>query len=243
MPELVNKRDHAVRVPGQSGGPSQRLRSGQVGSFDGEVADRFLAIEGVENANDEDKENWEALRTASSMGLVTSKGSLQEAITEAKLKAAMVGVVVPLNTVIGDDDAPMGPPTGVITTKAAVKRTGDAEARAYGNLERMPEEADNENLSEVERTQAEMQQMAEEVHNEILEQAEEEGVESVDLSPESEGSISSGGLDESAGGGGGSQLRGKALDDALREKGLPTDGTAKEKRERLSSSESSPTTL
>ena len=137
---------------------------------------------------------------------------------------------MPLNQVVGDNDAPIGPPSVTITTKQAVQRIGPAEKRAYGDHERLPEEATNEGLSLVELAQAQAKALVEDMHNEALENAADEGMDSVDLEPTSEGALSTEGSAvvgerETAGSRSPSTsepLRGQALDDALNAKGLST---------------------
>ena len=111
MPELVNKLSHGVRVKDENGN-EHRLRAGQVKSVDGDAADRLLAVEGVESAGKDDKESWDA-EYARMTGRVTDVpgvgDSLEATINSAREQVRLASVVLPLNTVIGDDDAPLEP--------------------------------------------------------------------------------------------------------------------------------------
>jgi hypothetical protein len=186
MPKLVNTNSHPVRAT-DADGRRVRLVPGQVMQVDGELADLLTAYSGVETASSEQSEAWEA-EAARRNGAVNEtdagKQSLDRAVTELRSAARMVGVAVPLNTVIGDDDAPLGPPSGTITTKQAVARQDEEHNKAFGNRERMPEDRDL-NLSPVEQLQAEAVARLESVHNEILEDAKEGGNEAATVDPPS----------------------------------------------------------
>ena len=187
MPELVNTLPHGVRVKDDNG-DEHRLRPGQVKSFDGSAADKLSAIEGVDTASSEDKEHWEA-EYARLSGRVSDTpsitGGLQQSMLDARTAARMASVALPLNTVIGDNDAPMGPPSGTITTKQAVARQSAADHGAFSQGEHLPEDAESGKLSDVEQAQAEARAALEELHNEVLENANEEGVEAATTDPES----------------------------------------------------------
>jgi uncharacterized protein YifE (UPF0438 family) len=175
MPKLVNRNAHGVRAGGQ------RLRAGQVKDVSGDAADALSSINGVETANSDDEKAWESylnVKRGNPSGTDSGKASLDAQVAEVRRAGRLAGVALPLNQVVGDDDAPLGPPSGTITTKQAVKRDGtEQEQRAFGQRERQPEEADNEKLSPVERKQAEAKAALEEVHNEALEAASEAGNE------------------------------------------------------------------
>jgi len=197
MPKLYNGLAHAIRVT-DSDGRQHRLRAGEVRNVDGEAADMFNEIDGVDTANSDQEEAWADQQTRLN-GTVNDvdggKMSMDAALTEARVAARHIAVATPLNQVIGDNDAPMGPPSGVITTKQAVARTGVREKMAYADHERLPEEAQNEGLGEVERAQAEAKALVESLHKEVLEEAQERGNEAVDLAPQSEGTLATDGLE------------------------------------------------
>ena len=187
MPEVVNKLPHGVRVKDENG-DEHRLRAGQVKSVEGDAADRLLAVEGVEQASSEDKESWDT-EYARMSGRVTDAptigASLEDSINNARRHVRIASVAMPLNTVIGDDDAPLGPPSGTITTKQAVARQSLVDRGAFSDHEHLPEDAESGKLSEVEQAQAEARAALEELHNEVLDEANEAGVEAATTSPES----------------------------------------------------------
>src|SRR3954451_17299 len=61
----------------------------------------------------------------------------QEKYSEAAKWMGQASVAAGLNVVIGDNEAPYGPPTGTITTKQAVMRdaSNSAERNAFGDHE------------------------------------------------------------------------------------------------------------
>jgi hypothetical protein len=181
MPDLVNTLDHPVRVTAD--GREHRVVPGQVVSAEGELADALVALRGIETADDDHREAWEAerARRAGQISPVTAGGpSMDKALTDLRSLARKVSVAVPLNQVIGDDDAPLGPPSGTITTKQAVARVDEEHNKAFGNRERMPEDREK-NLSPVERLQAEAAAEVESIHNELLEDQAEQGNEAVSV--------------------------------------------------------------
>jgi hypothetical protein len=89
-------------------------------------------------------------------------------------------VSAPLNRVIGDNEAPFGPPTGTITTKQAVMRAAENsnERNAFGDHEWLPEDAEARNLADstsgkVQAAQAEQSGKLEKVTEEILSSGDE----------------------------------------------------------------------
>lgn len=190
MPELINNLPHRVAVT-DSEGRVHKLASGQVKSVDGGAADLLLGIEGVETASSEDKDNYQANKRGVMSDATSGKQSREAAYAEARAQARAINVSVPLNEVIGDNDAPLGPPSGVITTKQAVAGLGPEEKRAYADHERLPHEAEDEGLSPVERAQAAAKAKLAELHEGLLNEQAEAGNESVDLEPKSVGTLAS----------------------------------------------------
>jgi len=180
-PDLVNTLDHPVRVTDENG-QTVRVVPGQVITADGATADRLTAIEGVETATDEHRDAYAASRAPVS-DVASAKLGAEQHVSDLRAASRMASTAVPLNQVIGDDDAPLGPPSGTITTKQAVARSGPEQKAAYADHERLPEEAENEKLSEVERAQAEAKGLVEEIHNAALDDAAEAGVEAATTSP------------------------------------------------------------
>jgi len=68
----------------------------------------------------------------------------------------------PLQLVVGDDDAPLGPPQGTVTTKQMAAAEGPTEKSAFADHEHMPEDL-GEQASDVEQRQAERTAAVEEV--------------------------------------------------------------------------------
>jgi hypothetical protein len=102
-----------------------------------------------------------------------SSGSRDEprdkAVADAVAWANMVTVAVPLNEVVGDDEAPFGPATGTITTKQAVMREArnSGERQAFGPGEWVGEDAEKRNLSYVQEQQAKASGRLEEVTEQV----------------------------------------------------------------------------
>jgi hypothetical protein len=95
-------------------------------------------------------------------------------------------VAAPLNVVVGDDEAPYGPPTGTITTKQAVMRdaSSSVERKAFGDHEWVGD--DEENLGDgtsaaVSKAQARESGSLEKLTEEYI-QAKEEGGAEADMS-------------------------------------------------------------
>jgi hypothetical protein len=98
-------------------------------------------------------------------------------------------VAAPLNVVVGDNEAPFGPPTGTITTKQAVMRdaSSSAERLAFGDHEWLPEDAEERNLGEstsgtVQAAQAEVSGRVEAVTDDLINEGEDGGTDEPDSS-------------------------------------------------------------
>lgn len=133
MPLFKNDREHAVRVQKPSPLGNDRLvrvLPGATLDADGEYADNARAA-GLVDATEDDRSAWEQVRRT---GAVTAAMGTRLA-AKLSLGPQLVGIrqaliVAPLRRVIGDDMAPYGPASGVITTKGAVVGDGsDYEAR------------------------------------------------------------------------------------------------------------------
>lgn len=177
MPKLVNRNPHAIRARDENG-DNHRLRAGQVVDCSGPQADALKGVSGVDTATKDDEKAWDVARGIKDTGGARSSiVSVTGVLTQARVAGRMASVVVPLNEVIGDDAAPLGPPSGVITTKQAVAREGELENQKFGQRERMPEDADNEKLPAVERQQAANVAALEELHEEVLAETKGDAVE------------------------------------------------------------------
>lgn len=139
-PVIRNDNSHAV-YPG--GKRDLRLEAGEVSVREGDEADALLALDGVnELGGDEGQSALDAYRAE--RGPVTTGESgaakLEREVAEVRNAATLVGTSAPLQRVIGDDQAPLGPPTGTISTKAVEAAKSDAQRAAFGDHEALPGE-------------------------------------------------------------------------------------------------------
>ncbi len=170
MPKLVNKNAHGVRANGA------RLMAGQVRDVDGEEADALKGIPGVETASADDEKAWDAKRG----GGATSEGAgltagIEGAVRQRRHDSRRESVAVPNNVVVGDDEAPIGPPTGTITTKQAVSKEGPIEKQAFADHEAEPGDEELEGTGEVHSQQAVARAELDEATQAALEDSGEEG--------------------------------------------------------------------
>ena len=86
MPDLVNTRDHAVRVRDENG-KLVRVVPGQVVSAEGSTADQLSGVEGIESASDDDREAWEASRAGVS-DAQSSKTALEDQYSRLRTQGA-----------------------------------------------------------------------------------------------------------------------------------------------------------
>ena len=164
MPVVKNTHDHGVRQGGY------RMQAGEVREVSGEEADALTGINGVEEASDEDRDEYQA-----SKGQAPSDGSgrmrlNQEHYAEVRRQGKMLTVVIPLQEVIGDDSAPFGPPTGTITTKQAIQREADRESetrRRFGGHEIDPGEAESLDLPPEQQEQVDSIAALEELQSQV----------------------------------------------------------------------------
>lgn len=171
MPTLVNRNAHGVRNGGY------RLGAGEVRDVSGDEADVLSGISGVETAKKEDKEA--ADRHGSRSRSAEAPGQLrqvQAAAAEVRVQGRNLLVVIPLQTVIGDDAAPYGPPSGTVTTKQAIaneSEIGSPDRKAFADHEFTPAEAEERELDEVQQGQADATAELEELQAALDEQAAE----------------------------------------------------------------------
>jgi hypothetical protein len=129
MPLFQNTNSHAVRTE-DNDGRRRRVRTGEVLSADGAFADRLKAINGVETASKADLETYQKSRQADTGGQ-DARAPLAAKLGEVRAAAAALLTALD-QVVVGDDQAPFGPPTGTITTKQAA---GAKEPHAFGTNE------------------------------------------------------------------------------------------------------------
>lgn len=182
MPKLVNRNAHGVRTT-DSDGKRYRLRPGQVIEVDGAGADALNGVNGVDSANGDDEKAWDERRGVST-GNPSDGGGLSAAVeganTSRRAAARREAIAAPLNVVVGDDEAPKGPPTGTITTKQAAARE-DADSPGgrggFAQHEAPVEDADNPNVGDVHRQQAEARAELEAATEDLLSDAKESSTE------------------------------------------------------------------
>lgn len=150
MPYFKNDNDHHIRVD-DGNGNLRRIAPGSVLQATGQFADNLKETSGISNASGEDREKFvESLRGPSADP--TPGTELNEGLAATRTAARVSAVAVPLARVVGDDNAPAGPPSGTITSKQTAASKGEKEA--FAPKERLPEDAGNEKLQPVQRQQA-----------------------------------------------------------------------------------------
>jgi hypothetical protein len=97
----------------------------------------------------------------------------EEKFAEHSAWVGRASVAAPLNRVIGDNEAPYGPPTGTITTKQAVMREASSsnERNAFGDHEWLPEDEEklgDSTSSHVQKAQAVESGQVEAVTDELV---------------------------------------------------------------------------
>lgn len=149
MAFVKNCNPHYIYV--KTGGEMERLAPGQVKEVDDDS--NVTKTSGVESASEEDFNKYVEERSGSSTD-ETDEMRRNREFGELRAQADQVAVSAPLQVVVGDDDAPFGPPSGTITTKEAIIKGGDPEdRRRFADHERYEDEL-ADTASEVEQRQA-----------------------------------------------------------------------------------------
>lgn len=151
-----NENDQALRVDDGTGRLA-RVPSGSIVSVDGDLEKNLKGLDGVSKSSKEDYDAQQDVINPESKDIAR-----HEAVSAARTDIALNTVAVPLNEVVGDDDAPYGPPSGTITTKQAAARQSPEDRRAFADHEALPEDADNKKKSAVHRSQAKRRAKVEE---------------------------------------------------------------------------------
>ena len=206
MPKFVNKNAHPVRYGTDA---STRLVPGQVVDVDGKDADTLKAMAGVEAASQTDVKAWEDSQNAGVLSPENATNPINSAIAEfrqatSNLLAALNGVV------IGDDQAPYGPPTGTVTTKQAA---GREEPQQFGQNEAFQVGKVEGDVADVAAAPAVGILPGREIHNAQVSAQEKVGEltdEVVDVLKAAQGSSDDGEGDESGDGDGGGENGGNA---------------------------------
>lgn len=135
-PSFVNDKAHRVTTT-DNDGKSVRLRAGQVVDADGAYADRLQGL-GLPTASDDDRERYESSRRRKRGGEGSRRLAAKRALAPARSALRALTTVAPLQVVIGDDQAPYGPPTGTITTKQALAQESEEGRKAFADGEAIP---------------------------------------------------------------------------------------------------------
>jgi hypothetical protein len=144
-----NDSDQALRVDDGSG-RLRRVPAGRVVQADGDFEKNLSGLSQVSSASEDDHLS----QSKRSSGNTRDRDRMN-AVSDATAYANLI-VHAPLNEVIGDDDAPLGPPTGTITTKQAVKDNANSslEHDRFGQNEWTEKSAEGRDLSPVQQAQA-----------------------------------------------------------------------------------------
>jgi hypothetical protein len=142
-----NDSEQALRVDDGTG-RLRRVPVGSVVSVDGDFEKNLKDLDGVSKSS---KKDYEAQQD--SLNPESKDIARHEVISGQRTDIALQTVAVPLNEVVGDDDAPYGPPSGTITTKQAAARQSPEDRRAFADNEALPEDAKGKK-SAVHRKQA-----------------------------------------------------------------------------------------
>lgn len=152
-----NTSDSAQRVDDGTG-RLRRVAPGAVVEASGDFEDNLKSRDGVESASKEDFQNQ-----GHKFSSDTRDQDRDRLVTDMASYANLVTTAVPLNEVIGDDDAPYGPPTGTITTRQAAKHNegNPVGKNLIGHHEWNNQNAEGRDLSPIEQLQYEQ---SEKVH-------------------------------------------------------------------------------
>jgi hypothetical protein len=162
---LYNETDGPIRVDDGKGN-LRRFPPGQPIAVDGDLESNASGVEGLRSASDDEVKQAQSGVEAGSRDVTRDN-----ALADLSAYARTVTVAVPLNEVIGDDEAPYGPPSGTITTKQAVARqaANSSERQRFGQHEWLPEDADERELGPVQEAQAQatgrVERMTDQVQN------------------------------------------------------------------------------
>lgn len=125
---LRNDNSHGVRADGV------RIPPGAVGRVDSDSS--LVGANGVEKVQKSDYDDYQDSRPrrGDDTGVATTSEKL---LREARL-AGRLAVSAPLQKVVGDDQAPLGPPTGTVTTKQTAAGESDEARKAFAPNEAAP---------------------------------------------------------------------------------------------------------
>lgn len=128
-----NDNSHDIYV--SDGSKLRRIRPGRGVEALGEFAKNLKATNGVSEVKGDDAKAALDVNTTPAATDPTIEGTLGARAAETLAEASRVIVSAPLQVVVGDDQAPFGPPTGVKSTKQQEAAKGEAERRAFAEGE------------------------------------------------------------------------------------------------------------
>lgn len=130
MAYVRNTNTHRVGINDQN-----YIPAGQAREVSDEDAKAYGKLDGCESLSDQEGQDAVQAQNAT----VSSEEGAFEGVTQglgsARTDARRDAIVGPLHRVVGDDLAPLGPPTGTITTKETEARKGPEERRAFADHE------------------------------------------------------------------------------------------------------------
>lgn len=133
MPVFHNTNEHNVTAKDE-GGKVVRIRAGRAKSVDGVAADQLAGYNGVREVSGDEAEQLLAGRQGAS-GDLTTESELGTRAAQARAAATHAVVSAPLQVVVGDDSAPLAPPSGTVTTKQVMASKGQVERQAFADHE------------------------------------------------------------------------------------------------------------
>lgn len=227
MPTLQNDNTHRVYVD-RGDGQMVKIGAGRAKNVEGKAADALKALSGVRVlTGDEAKAALEREASPS-----TGDGlDIGQAVAEGIAEINHLAVSAPLRVVVGDDQAPYGPPSGTVSTKGAeaakspeaARQFADGEATVVGKVGEQEQPFHGVPTHDVvHNEQVDSARAAEALAREIagIGEDDDEG-EAFDLSSASDEDIDG--------------LSGEALEDAVRDAGVEgrSSMNAEQKREAL----------
>jgi hypothetical protein len=221
--EYVNKNTHDAFVQNNDG-TLQRIVPGEVLNVDGAFADRLGSTPGVESASSADKKAWESRNDSPAAANVepTPGSKLNDAIVQARAAASAL-LAATNQIVVGDDQAPFGPPSGTVTTVQAVKDPEHFGPLSAPHVGAVPDAGTAEG-----QIGGLAQASGAEVHNSQV-----EAHETVEPLAKALASLHAGGEPVDGDGDELADLTGDEIDAELQARDLPKTGKVEERRERL----------
>lgn len=131
-PTFLNENTHAVYVDGDNG--DVKLAAGQAKDVSGKAADQLKGMRNVRTlTGDEAKAALERPAGGSTDGDLS--GELGNVVAGAVGELSQLATAAPLRVVVGDDQAPYGPPSGTVSTKGIEAAKDEAHRRQFADGE------------------------------------------------------------------------------------------------------------